>query len=143
MAQHMLKITPQVRIPISELRFRYSRSSGAGGQNVNKVSTRVELLFDVMASASLTDAQKEQITTTLHSRISADGLLTIASQESRSQWKNRQVVVQRFVECLARALRKARPRVATSATLPSRERRLVAKKIVSRKKASRRMQDLD
>lgn len=143
MVQQMLIISPQVRIPISELRFRFSRSSGAGGQNVNKVSTRVELLFDVMASASLTDAQKYQINGRLRSRITADGLLKLASQESRSQWKNREVVVQRLVECLARALRKARPRVATSATSPSRERRLSSKKIVSRKKASRRMRDLE
>ena len=133
-----LRITPRVSIPASEVQFRFSRSGGAGGQHVNKVSTRVELVFDVKNSPSLSETQKELIIERLKSRIGSDGRLTLSSQESRSQWRNRELVIQKFTTLLIRALKQAVPRIASKATRTSRERRLKGKKLESMKKNTRR-----
>ena len=140
--ERQLRISSSVTIPSSEVHFRFSRSSGAGGQNVNKVSTRVELLFDIRNSSSLTQSQKERIMKRLETMINDDGLLTLSSQESRSQWRNREDVTQRFVELLSRSLKVARQRIATKATRASHERRLRRKAHESRKK-ERRQNPLD
>lgn len=132
-----VRITTHLVVPASELRFRFSRSGGAGGQHVNKVSTRVELLFDVQNSPSLTDQQKRRILARLGSRVGDDGYLTITSQESRSQWRNRELAIERFVSLIARALRVVPPRIATKVTKASRERRLRKKSLDSRKKKGR------
>ncbi|HCV43235.1 MAG TPA: aminoacyl-tRNA hydrolase [Bacteroidetes bacterium] len=132
-----VRITTHLVVPASELRFRFSRSGGAGGQHVNKVSTRVELLFDVQNSPSLTDQQKRRILARLGSRVGDDGYLTITSQESRSQWRNRELAIERFVSLIARALRVIPPRIATKVTKASRERRLRKKSLDSRKKKGR------
>jgi len=137
------RITQQVSVPASELQVRFSRSRGAGGQHVNKVSTRVELVFDVKNSRSLSATEKSLIVERLKSRISSDGLLRISSQESRSQWRNRELVIQKFIALLSKALRRVAPRVATKATRASRERRLGTKKLESRKKKTRRVPDLE
>jgi ribosome-associated protein len=123
-----LDITPTLRIPLRELKFLFSRSGGPGGQNVNKVATRVELLFDVNASTALDEGQKHMLRSALRSRIDHEGILRIPVQESRSQWQNRQMAQQRFAELLRRALRPARKRVASRPTAGSREARFRAKK---------------
>jgi len=133
-----LRISSSLAIPVAELRFRFSRSGGAGGQHVNKVSTRVELLFDIKHSSSLTDQQKERLLLKLKSKVDAEGCLTISSQESRSQWQNREKSVQKFITLISRALQEIRPRLATKATKGSRERRLRRKSLESKKKESRR-----
>ena len=133
-----LRITSSVAIPISEIRFRFSRSGGAGGQNVNKVSTKVELLFDIANSTALSPSQKERIAARLKSMIGFDGWLKISSQESRSQWRNRVDALEKFGALLSGALRPSAPRLASKATKASRERRLRRKSLHSRKKEQRR-----
>jgi ribosome-associated protein len=132
-----IDIRPGVRIPVSELSFTFARSGGPGGQNVNKVSTRVDLLFDVEESAALDDSQKASLRSALGTRIGRDGILRIQSQESRSQWTNRQLVVAKFRELLTRALRTKKKRVASAPTMGSKQRRFAAKKKTSRVKKSR------
>ena len=136
--EQRLLIAPGTEIPLSELLFRFSRSGGAGGQNVNKVSTRVELLFDVGGSPSLDSRQKDVISMRLKSRIGADGFLRLSTQESRSLWHNRELVVSKFVALLSKSLKPVVHRVPTRATGASQQKRLTSKKIVSRKKADRK-----
>jgi ribosome-associated protein len=138
-----IQILPSVRIPWSELRFRTSRSGGPGGQNVNKLETRVELLFDVVRSPSLTDEQKDVISRELKTRMDAEGILHVTSQRSRSQWENRQLATARFEELLRGALKPRKKRVATRASQSSRERRLESKKKQGLKKKIRRMTHSD
>ena len=133
-----VRITSHLAIPTSEIRFRFSRSGGAGGQHVNKVSTRVELLFNVQNSPSLNDQQKGRIIARLGSRMSDDGYLTTTSQESRSQWRNRELTIEKFISLISRSLRTTPPRIATKVTKASSERRLRRKSIESRKKKGRR-----
>ena len=88
-----------------ELQFRTSRSSGAGGQHVNKVSTQVELLFDVDASVFLTDIQKARINKNLKNRINRQGILQLRCSSSRSQHRNKQLVIQYFDELIKKAVK--------------------------------------
>lgn len=136
--EEKLRISSLLAIPVAELRFRFSRSGGAGGQHVNKVSTRVELLFDIKHSPSLTGQQKERLLSKLKSKVDTEGCLTISSQESRSQWQNREKALQKFITLISRALQEIRPRLATKATKGSRERRLRRKSLESKKKERRR-----
>mgnify|MGYP001615021890 CR=1 FL=1 len=130
-----VEVMPGVQIPKRELKFQFSRSGGPGGQNVNKVATRVELLFDVNGSPSLSAERKERICRKL--RIATEGILRVASQESRSQWKNRELVVQKFAALLRVALAVRRKRVASKPTKSSRQNRLNQKKAQSEKKRLR------
>lgn len=130
---------PAVMIPPSELRFRTSRSGGPGGQNVNKLETRVELLFDVARSRSLSDEQKHTILSALASRIDAEGVLHLSSQKSRSQWENKQVVIEKLGVLLRSALRVRKKRVKTAPTRGSKERRVQSKKKHGQKKQMRRV----
>ena len=100
----MLPITDDIAIPDSELSFTASRSSGPGGQNVNKVSTRVTLRFDLEASPQLTAEQKERIRERLATRVSKQGVLSVSAQRERSQSANREAATERFVELLQAAL---------------------------------------
>ena len=133
----MITITDRVIIPREELTFTASRSSGPGGQNVNKLSTRVTLQFDVLRSPSLTEDQKQRIFEKLKSRISKDGVLRVSCQQSRSQAANRDRAVERFVELLQEALTRRRPRRRTGVPAAARERRLEEKKRRSRVKVAR------
>lgn len=121
----------------TELSFRSSRSSGPGGQNVNKVNSRVELLFDLPNSVLLSDSQKAVLMHKLASRLTSDGVLILASQEDRSQLRNKELVVSRFYELLAQALKPVRKRHATRPTRASVERRIQGKKIRSERKLNR------
>ena len=121
-----------------EIRFRFSRSGGAGGQHVNKVSSRVELLFDVGASGVLSDAQKHILYSRWASRLDDNGVLRLVVDETRSQWKNREIAVERFQELLRQALAPRKKRVATRAHRASHELRLRGKKQRSSIKAARR-----
>ena len=123
-----LPINDQVRIPHSELSFRFSRSSGPGGQHVQKSSTRVELLFDVAHSPSLSDEQRARVLKRLAGYLDADGVLHLVAQSERSQWRNREEVVARFQALMQQALRRRKRRRPTRPTAASQERRLREKR---------------
>ena len=124
----LLEAAPGVLIPRAELRFRTSRSSGPGGQNVNKVETRVELLFDLANTASLTEEQRARATAALRSRLDEDGVLHIVAEVHRSQYRNREEAVDRFVTLLQHALRPRKVRHSTKIPRGVREARLQQKK---------------
>ena len=134
-----LVITSRLSIPMSEIEFRTSRSSGPGGQNVNKLETRVELLYDVERSSSLTDEQRDLLFSRLKSNIDKEGVLRVVSQESRSQWKNKQEAIEKFVRILQLALRRQKKRTKTSPTLVSKEKRIQEKKRTGEKEKMRRV----
>lgn len=125
----------------SEFVFQTSRSSGPGGQNVNKVSSRVELRFDIPNSALLDDDQKELLLRRLSSKLTSSGVLLVASQEDRSQHRNKEIVVARFYELLQQALKPVKKRRATRPTRASVERRIQLKKQQGEKKTRRGKMD--
>lgn len=137
MNESNLFISNNLIIPSAELRFRSSRSGGPGGQNVNKLETRIELLFDVARSPSLTADQREFILKHLYSKIDTDGVLRIVSQESRSQWKNKQDAIDKFVLLLRGALKPRKKRIATKPSKTSKAKRIEGKKMRGEKKRSR------
>lgn len=124
----MLIINSKLSIPPAELDFQSTRSSGPGGQNVNKLETKIILRFDVANSPSLSETQRERLLEKLASRLTTEGVLVIASQEHRTQTANREAAVARFVNLLKEALKPVRPRVATRPTRASKEQRLEVKK---------------
>lgn len=124
----MIEINNSLSIPDDELTFEFSRSSGPGGQNVNKVSTRATLLFDVASSPSLTEEQRSRILNRLQTRINKSGVLRVTSQKHRSQSANREAARERFAELIRTALQQIRPRRKTRVPKGVRERRLKEKK---------------
>ncbi|MHC1713163.1 MAG: alternative ribosome rescue aminoacyl-tRNA hydrolase ArfB [Solidesulfovibrio sp.] len=124
----LLTITGRVAIPLEELTFSASRSSGPGGQNVNKVSTRVTLWFDLDQSPSLSVEDKQRIRDALGGRIGKDGMLRIIVQQTRSQSANKEIAIERFAALLRTALTPVAARKKTRATFASKLRRLDAKK---------------
>ena len=138
-----LSITPELAIPFSELRFRFSRSGGPGGQHVNRTETRVELLFDVAQSPSLTDEQRKHLLTRLGSQVDSEGVLHIVSSLTRSQYDNRADTVVRFQALLRHALHRPRHRIATRPGRAAAERRLQEKRQRSQHKQTRRRVDTD
>lgn len=133
----MIRITNQLWLPEEEISYTASRSSGPGGQHVNKTSTRVTLLFDVARSPSLTPAQVGRITRRLANRISRDGVLRVTAQQHRTQTANRQAALERFVSLLEEALAEQAPRVDTRVPARQRERRLAEKRHRGRLKQAR------
>ncbi len=123
---------------LTETSFNTSRSGGPGGQNVNKVNTRVELRFSVTESQVLTPWQKQRVLAKLKNRITSGGELLISAQSERSQWKNRQTASQKFFELLEKALTPAKKRVKTKPTASSRFKRLEKKKQHAQKKQLRK-----
>lgn len=124
----MIFINNNASISEAELQFEFSRAGGPGGQNVNKVSTRVTLYFDVINSYSLDDIQKQKILDKLSTRVSNQGILRIVSQKYRSQKANKDETVRRFGELIRAALKKQKPRIKTSVPKQADEKRLLAKK---------------
>lgn len=133
-----LIIDDQVAIPLGELSFRYARSSGPGGQHVQRSETKVELLFDLANSPSLAEEQRALALLRLAGRVDGDGVLHLVSQAGRSQSDNRADVIERFRRLLASALRPARPRRPTRPSRAERRRRLEAKRRRSETKQTRR-----
>lgn len=130
----MIEIGDGVSIPEEDLTFTASRSSGPGGQNVNKVSTRVTLQFDLENSTRLSSRQKEQIRRKLSNRISKEGLLQVSASQYRSQSANRKAALGRLAELLHKALQKQPPRKKTRTPESVRQRRLEEKARRSRLK---------
>ncbi len=121
-----------------ELKYKTSRSSGKGGQHVNKVETRVELHFDVRHSYVLTEDEKEIVLEKLQNRISKDGILQVVSQAKRSQLLNKQFATHKFIHLLEKALMPEKERIPTKPTKGMKEKRLKVKKQQSQKKAMRK-----
>ena len=109
-------------LPLAEVELQYSRSSGPGGQHAQKSDTRVEAVFDVEASSTLTDAEKRRVVA------KAGAVLRAVAQDERSQWRNRELALERFAETLREALRIERPRRATKPTRSAVEKRLDQKR---------------
>ena len=128
---------------ISELNFKAVRSSGSGGQNVNKVATKVELYFDLSQTTQFTEAQKEMIMTSLQGRINSDGILMLSCGESRSQWQNKKRITQRFFDLIEEALKEQKPRVPTKIPKSVKKKRQENKRILSERKAHRKPPEID
>jgi len=124
----VIRINDNLSIPDNEISFVASRSGGPGGQNVNKVSSRVTLSFDVGLSTALTDAEKAQILRSLANRVNKEGILQIVSQRTRSQDMNRMDALERFGDLLRRALAPKRPRIKTRVPAAAKRVRLEQKK---------------
>ena len=122
MERESIQVTRSVSLPRSEIDFRFSRSSGPGGQHAQKSDTRVEASFDVEASAALSEVQKRRVIA------KAGPVLRAVAQDERSQWRNRELATERLVESLRQALKVERRRRPTKPTKASRERRLEAKR---------------
>lgn len=133
----MIQIGSSVGVSECELKFSFDRSPGPGGQNVNKVNTRVTLQFDVNRSMSLTASQRTQIRRALASRIGQDGILRVVSSKERTQLGNRRAAVNRFIELLDAAFRTPKPRRKTSPPTSVNRQRLQTKANRSELKRSR------
>ena len=130
-----IRVTRSVAIPVSEIQLRFSRSSGPGGQHAQRTESRVEAVFDVEASSALTPAQKRRVVAR------AGPVLRAVAQDERSQWRNRELAVERLVSALREALRVERRRVPTRPPAAANERRLEEKRRRGERKRLRRPPD--
>jgi ribosome-associated protein len=131
-ARESIQVTPRLAIPLEEVELRYSRSSGPGGQHAQKTETRVEAVFDIAASVTLTDAQKRRLTAR------TGPIVRAVAQDERSRWRNRELALERLGEAIRAGLRVRRKRRPTKPTAAGRERRLTAKRQRSETKRLRR-----
>ena len=136
-----LVVVPGVIIPGADLEWRAVRSSGPGGQNVNKVSSKVELRFDLPGTQALSPPVKARLAALAHGRLDADGRLVIASQKTRAQERNLEDARERLRALVEAALTPPRPRRATRPTASSRRRRLDDKRRHADKKRGRRLSE--
>ncbi len=128
---------------IEELQFKAVRSSGPGGQHANKVSSKVVLSFNLMASHALTDSEKLRLKPFLRNRLSQQGILTLQCDESRSQHQNRSLLLVRFFKLMEAGLKKPKPRKQTRPSKKAVLKRLESKKKQAMKKEQRRKPNLD
>ena len=135
----MIYITPDIKISENEIKFRFIRASGPGGQNINKVSTAVQLRFDVKNSPSLSDQVRYRLIRLGGRRVTEHGILIIEARRFRTQERNRQDAIDRLVKLIQKASEKPKPRIKTKPTLASRQRLVAAKKRRSRIKRMRRL----
>jgi ribosome-associated protein len=134
----VVRITPELAIPVAELEFRASRSSGPGGQGVNTTDSRVELRFDLAGSPSLPPEAKARALRRLGPRLDSGGVLRVVAQTQRSQLANRRAAVDRFTELLSAALATPRPRHPTRPTRAAGARRVESKR---RRSATKRLRE--
>ena len=137
----MIRLNRGIAIDERELDFEFIRSSGPGGQNVNKVSTAVRLRFDARGSSSLPQDVRERLIRLAGRRVGDDGFLTIHARSARTQESNRRDAIERLTELLVRAVERPTPRRATRPTARSRQRRLDSKRKRGETKKARRTQD--
>jgi ribosome-associated protein len=136
--ENVLVVNESVAIPRAELDVRVSRSSGAGGQHVNKTSSRVEIFWNVLSSRAINENQRALLRQKLASRITTDGSVRIVASDMRSQARNRELAEERLVETIRRALVIPKKRRATKPSRAAKEARLDEKKRLSEKKRDRR-----
>jgi len=133
-------VTQSLKIPITELQFRTSRSGGPGGQNVNKLETRVELLFDIAHTTCIPEYLRPRLLTNLSFKLDSLGVLRVVAQDSRSQWKNKQLAIERLAILLQSALKIRKKRISTKPTKTARENRLRTKKVHGETKRLRKVE---
>ncbi len=133
---------PDLDILQQELTFKAVRSSGAGGQHVNKTSSKVVVQYDIPASLALDEEERSRLLKKFSSRLTKDGVLILDSSESRSQHKNKELVVERLLEMIVKGLQKVKPRRKTKPSKASKLKRLREKKATSDKKAKRQRPDM-
>jgi ribosome-associated protein len=134
----MIRVTPDIFIGERELKLDFIRSSGPGGQNVNKVATAVQLRFDVFRSPSLPEDVRRRLVRIAGKKVSKEGVLLIDARRFRTQERNRQDAVDRLIHWVRRAAEKPKKRIKTKPTLSSRERRLEGKRQRSETKRLRK-----
>ena len=127
----------------TELSYKYVRSSGSGGQNVNKVSSKAELYFNVEASQVFNEDEKLKLSDFFSNRLNKDGVLVLACDESRSQFRNKAIVTQRFLELIEEGLKEEKERKSTKVPKAVKRKRLASKRKNSEKKANRKKPDID
>jgi ribosome-associated protein len=142
---NVLEITPELRLPLSELEYRASRSGGPGGQHVNTSSTRIEVWWDVAGSPTLTPEQRDRLLQRLAPRLDSSGRLRLVSSTSRSQLRNREDATERLQSVIAAALAVRKKRKPTKPSRASKAARLEAKRrraaIKERRRAPTRVDD--
>jgi len=137
-ARNLLAVNESLSIPRTELDVRVSRSSGAGGQHVNKTSSRVEIFWKVVGSRALSEEQRARLMEKLASRLTTEGSIRVVASDMRSQSRNRELAEERLADLVRRALVIPRRRRATKPTRAAKEARLDSKKRHSTKKRDRR-----
>lgn len=137
----MIRVTDKIQIDEGEIEESFVRSSGPGGQNVNKVSSAVQLRFDARNSPSLPDDVRRRLERLAGKRLTNDGVIVLIAQTHRSQERNRAEALQRLVELIRQATVRPKPRTATKPTFASKKRRLDAKQRRSKIKSGRRAPD--
>jgi ribosome-associated protein len=142
-ARNLLAVNESLSIPRSELDIRVSRSSGAGGQHVNKTSSRVEIFWNVIGSRALSEEQRVRLQEKLASRLTTEGSIRVVASDMRSQSRNRELAEERLAELVRRALIVPRKRKATKPTRAAKEARLDSKKRHSTKKRDRQNTVID
>jgi ribosome-associated protein len=135
--ERVIPINEALQIPLAELSFRFSTSSGPGGQHVNKSATKVTLLFDVANSPSLPDEVRARLLKKLENRLDKEGVLQLQVQSSRRQHRNRETAVSLFQKLLAQALKKKKKRRRTKPSAAAQEKRLAEKKQRGERKRDR------
>lgn len=138
-----LTVNESVAIPRSELDVRVSRSSGAGGQHVNKTSSRVEIFWNVISSKALSDEERSRLVDKLSSKLTTEGSIRVVASDMRSQSRNRELAEERLAELVRRALVIPRKRRPTKPTRASKEARLEGKKRQASKKKDRGQKSFD
>lgn len=123
-----LRVNRRLEIPLDEIEYSFSTSSGPGGQHANKAATRVDLAWNVDESRILTDEDRRRLRSRFRNRIDSSGALRLSSDRHRSQWRNRADVTARLADLVAEALKPPKQRVATAPTRAAKERRLEAKR---------------
>jgi len=141
--RNVLAVNQSLSIPRGELDVRVSRSSGAGGQHVNKTSSRVEVFWNIRTSKAVTEEQRALLLSRLQSKLTTDGSVRVVASDMRSQSRNREIAEERLGEMVRRALAVRRKRKPTKPTRAAKEARLESKKRHSRKKDERRTRSFD
>jgi ribosome-associated protein len=141
--RNLLAVNESLSIPRTELDVRVSRSSGAGGQHVNKTSSRVEIFWNVLGSRALNEEERARLKEKLASRLTTEGSIRVVASDMRSQSRNRELAEERLADLVRRALIIPRKRKATKPTRAAKEARLDSKKRQSTKKRDRRSTQID